>query len=234
MSQPKYAPLQGDFAVRPRGAVGAYSALFNATTGNLNLTVTQDKVKSNGNELGTIATFETDRSASLEVTLHSRHVENLKMLTLANSTDVAAETDLAVTIPVMKAGEVATLGVKNVTTLTLETLVEGVDYKLYPKTGVIKALKDSAADTGTVTHGIYTKLGVFSADAGEYEVLFFSEKTGQSYMFYNGKASPNGALSLIQDGNGIGTATLVFELQQDPNAPVDGNLGQYGRAYDVA
>lgn len=234
MSTAKYAELKGDFAVRPRGATGAFSALFNATVGNLNLSAPLEKVKSNGNDAGTIATFETDRTASLEVTLHSRHAANLKMLTLANSAEVDADTDVAVTTPIMKAGEVVVLGVKNVTALTLETLVEGTDYQLYKKSGVIKALVDCAADAGTVDHGAYTKLGIFSADAGEYEVIFFSEKTGQSYQFYNGKASPNGALALIQDGNGIGTATLVFELQIDSTAPVDGNLGQYGRAYDVA
>jgi hypothetical protein len=234
MSQPKYAPLNGDFAIKSRGTAGALSALFNATTGNLNMTVTQETVKSNGNESGTIATFETERSASLEVTLHSRHVDNLKMLTLANSIEVAAGVAVAITVPEMLAGQIVPLGIKNVTTLTLGTLVDGVDYKLYPKTGMLRALVDCEADTGTASHGKYTKLGVFSADAGEYEIHFFSEKTGQSYEFYNGKASPSGALTLIQDGNGIGTATLVFELQQDLTAPNDGTLGQYGRAYDVS
>lgn len=235
MSTPKYAELKGDFAVRTRGSVGAYNALFNATTGNLNLTVTTDKVKSNGNDAGTIASFETDRAASLEVALHSRHVANLKMLTLANSAEVIASVaPIAVTVPAMKAGDVFALPFKNITTIALGDLVAGVDFKLYAKSGVVKAIVDTAEDAGTVSHGPYTKLGVFSADAGEYEVLFFSEKTGQSYLFYSGKASPSGALSLIQDGNGIGTGTLVFELQIDPNAPIDGNLGQYGRAYDVA
>jgi len=234
MSQPKYAELKGDFAVKKRGVAGAFGALFNATSGNLNLSVTQEKVKSNGNTGGTIATFESDRSASLEVTLHSRHVDNLKMLTLANSVDVAAGVAVAVTVPAMKAGEIVPLGLKNITALTLGALVEGVDFKLFKKSGVIQAIVDCEADVGTASHGVYTKLGVFSAEAGEYEVLFFSEKTGQSYHFYNGKASPSGALSLIQDGNGVGTATLVFELQLDETAPVDGDLGQYGRAYDVA
>jgi hypothetical protein len=233
MSQPKYAPLNGDFAVKKRGTAGAFSALFNATTGTLTPNVTQEKVKSNGNDGGTIATFETERSLSLEVTLHSRHLEVLKMLTLSNSVPIAAGTDVAVTVPELTAGSLHRVGVKNITTLTLGTLVEGVDYQLYKKTGMMKALVDCEADAGTVSHGPYSKLGIFSAEAQEYEIVFFSEKSGQSYEFYNGKASPSGSLSLVQDGNGIGTGTLLFELQIDPTAPIDANLGQWGRAYDV-
>lgn len=232
---PKYAPLKGDFHLKLYSdTTGVFSPVFNATAGNLNLTISTEKVKSNGNVAGTVYTYETDREATLEITAQSRHVEMMKTMFLANSVDVEADTDVDFTFPAIKKGQVIHLDNQNVSNVSITGLVAGTNYKVHAKSGVIEALTDNASPAaGTYDFGAYTKLGVLSQDAQDYTILFFSEKTGQAYKFYKAKGNPNGAISLLTDGTGVGTATIVFTLELDDNAPLDEDLGQYGVAYNV-
>lgn len=233
---PKFGELKGDFHIMDHGtADGVFSPVFNSTTGNLNLNITTEKVKSNGNVRGTVFTYEVDREATLELTAQSRHVEMMKTTFLANAVDIAAATDaVEFTLPVMKKGQVIHLAHRNINNLTITGKVAGTDYIVWPKSGVIEAKTDiEEPAAGTYKHGAYTKLGVLSQDARDYTILFFSEKTGQSYKFYKAKGNPSGAISLLTDGSGVGTATIVFTLELDETAPMDEDLGQYGIAYNV-
>ncbi len=208
--------------------------LFNATSGTLDLQAPQTKVKSNGNRPGTVFTFETDRTAKLSITAQSRHLALWKASLLANSVAVEAATANTATLPAMTAGQVFMFDEANVSNVVITGKTEGTDYILDAKSGVIEALTTFTAGVEvTYDSGAYDNLGVFSAEAQEYEVIFYSEKSGQSYRFFNAKGSPAGAFALLQDGNGVGTATLDFELQIDPTAPDTGDLGQYGRARNV-
>lgn len=230
---PKFAQLRGDFALRNKttGEI-VFSPVFDATTGALTPTISTEKVPSTGNKRGTIFAYETDRALSLSITAQSRHLYMFEKHMLGTSVTRPAGTG-TFDLPALKTGQMIDLPAKNITSFTATGLVEGVDYELFAKTSVVQALKDTVAVTGcTFEHGEYDEIGVFNAEAQHFEILFFSEATGQSYKFYDGLLVPSGDFTLVQE-SGIGTAPVTFELAEDRNAPVDALLGKYGRAYNV-
>lgn len=231
--QPKLFALKGEFSSRVRGTTGPFKPFLNATTGQISMSVETIKQESNGNTPGTIAEDEISREATFEVTVQSRHKENLKKFLYANSREVAAATDVAFTLPAGEAGDVVDLGASNITATSFGTLVEGVDYTVLARSGGIEYLKTVASTPGTFSHGAHTEFGIFSAESIELEILFTSEKSGQTYKLYRVKLSPAQALQLVSDGNEYGSATLNGTLLIDKTAPVDGNLGQYGRVRSV-
>jgi hypothetical protein len=231
---PKFAQLRGDFALMnlTRGET-VFTPVFDATTGSLTPTVSTEKVPGTGNKRGTIYTYETDRTLSLAITAKSRHKYMLEQYLLGASKVVPEGSNVTFDVPALKQGQIVELPAKNITDITLTGLVNGVDYELFAKTGVIQALKDTVAAAGcTLDHGEYDEIGVFSADAQRFAILFFSEATGQSYKMYNGLLVPSGDFSLVQE-SGIGEGQVTFELSEATNVPVDPLLGRWGRAYNV-
>lgn len=233
MAQQRILALKGDFYARVRGTTGPFKPLFNATAAEISMAIETIRQKSNGNTPGTIAEDETDRTATLSVTLQSRHRENLEKFFYANSRTVAARTDVAFTLPAGEAGDIVDLGANNITDTTFGLLVEGQDYRVLPRSGGLEYLGTVASTPGTFSHGEYAELGIFSAQQVELEILFTSEKSGQAYVLYRVKLSPAQAFQLVSDGNEYGASPLQGSLLLDPNAPVDGNLGQYGRLRTV-
>lgn len=231
--QAKLFALKGDFASRVRGTTGAFKPFLNATAAQIAMSIETIRQRSNGNTPGTIAEDETNREATIELTVQSRHKDNLKKFLYANSREVAAATGVAFTLPAGEAGDVVNLGASNITATSFGTLVEGVDYKVLARSGSIEYLGTVPSTVGDFDHGAYTEFGIFSADSIELEILFTSEKSGQTYQFYRVKLSPAQAMQLVSDGNEYGTATLNGTLLIDPNAPIDGNLGQYGRVRSI-
>lgn len=229
MAQQRILALKGDFSARIRGSATPFKPLFNATAAEISMAIETTRQRSNGNTPGTIAEDEVDRTATFSVTLQSRHKENLEKFFYANSRTVAAAANVAFTLPAGEAGDIVDLGVNNVTETTFGTLVEGTDYRVLPRSGSIEYLGTIASTPGTFSHGEYAELGIFSAEQVELEILFTSEKSGQTYVLYRVKLSPAQAFSLVSDGTEYGSSQLQGSLLLDPNAPVDGNLGQYGR-----
>lgn len=231
---PKFAQLRGDFALMnlTRGET-VFTPVFDATTGSFTPNVTTEKVPGTGNRRGTIYTYETDRSATLSITAKSRHKYMLEQYMMGDSRVVAAATGVSFNLPAMKKGQIIDLPAKNITNITAGSLVNGVDYELFAKTGVVQALQDTAAVTGgSLDHGEYDEIGIFSAEAQHFAILFFSEATGQSYKLYKGLLVPSGDFQLVQE-TGIGEGTVTFELSEATNVPIDPVLGRYGRAYNV-
>jgi hypothetical protein len=234
MSQAKLYALKGDFAARVRGTTGPYKPFLNATAGQISMSIETMKQKSNGNTPGTISEDETGRDATFEVTLQSRHKDNLKKFLYANSREIAASTaPVAFTLPAGEAGDIVNLGASNITATTFGGLTAGVDYKVQARSGSIEYLTNVAVTEGTFAHAAYTEFGIFSADAVEMEILFTSEKSGHSYVLYRVKLSPAQAYQLVSDGNDYASAQLTGTLLIDSGAPVDGNLGQYGRVRSI-
>lgn len=230
----KLFALRGDFSSRIAGTATVFTPFLNATEGSISMTVETIKQKSNGDTPGIIAEDEVSREATLTLTVQSRHKENLKKMLYANSVEVAAAEDVAFTLPAGKAGDIVKLPAANITDTNFGTLVEGVDYKLKPRSGAIEYLKDVAAATpGTFSNGAYTNFGFFSANSIELEILFTSENSGHCYLLYRVKLSPAAAMQLVSDGNEYGSAQLTGTLLNNPSAPTDGNLGQYGRVTSV-
>lgn len=230
---PKFAQLRGDFALRNKttGEV-VFTPVFDATTASLTPTVNTEKVPSTGNKRGTIFAYETDRSLTLSITAKSRHRYMLEKYVLGTTVTRPAGTG-TFDLPALKEGQLIDLPAKNITSFTAAGLVEGVDYERFAKSGVIQALKDTVAVAGCpFEHGEYDEVGVFNAEAQKFEILFFSEATGQSYKLFDGLLVPSGDYTLVQE-SGIGEAQVVFELSEDKNAAVDALLGKYGRAFNV-
>ena len=233
---PKFAQLRGDFALKnlTRGET-VFTPVFDATSGSLKPTVSTEKVKSTGNTPGTIFSYETDRGLSLDVVAKSRHLYILEQTMLGVAVVRSASTAPVVfTYPVLKAGQIVELPARNILTVVIDGQVEGIDYTVLPKSGTVQALTDNAtADpTATFTNGTFDEIGVFAAEAQRFEILFYSETSGQSYKLYNGLVVPSGDIALVQE-SGIGECTLTFELSQVATAVADVSLGKYGRAYNV-
>lgn len=233
---PTFAELRGDFALRnlTRGET-VFTPVFDATTAELTPNVTTEKVKGTGNKRGTIFTYETDRSLTLAITGKSRHAYMLEQALLGDSLERAASTvPIPFTFPAMRAGQLITLVARNVLTVVIPGKVEGVDFEVLPKSGVIRALNANITDIEgcEFTNGVFTELGVFCADAQRFEILFASEDTGQSHLLYNGLLVPSGAISLVSE-SGIGEVPVSFELSQVATAVADARLGKYGRCFIV-
>lgn len=234
MTTPKLLALKGDFSARVRGTTGPFKPFLNATAGQISMSITTIKQKSNGNTPGTLAEDETDREAKLDITLQSRHAENLKKFLYANSVQRAAGTDIAFVLPAGEIGDIVDLGANAITATTFGALVAGVDYKVLANTGSIEYLTDIATATpGTFSHGAYVEYGIFSADSIELEVLFTAEKSKQTYKLYRVRLSPAATYQLVEDSAAYGSAQLTGTLLIDSTQPADGTLGQYGRLRSV-
>jgi len=233
---PKFSQLRGDFALRniTKGET-VFTPVFDATTGALNFNVSTEKVPGTGNKPGTIFTYETARASTLTITAKSRHLYLLEQNLLGESNIIAASTaPMTFALPALKKGQIFELPAKNITAITAGALVRDVDFEVFAKSGTLQALADTAATPAcTVEHGEYDEIGIFSADAQHFEILFFSEVSGQSYKLYDGLLVPSGDFSLVQE-SGIGEAQVVFELSQSKTAVADARLGKYGRGYNVA
>ncbi len=228
MVKPKIYALKADTAWRPVGSTGPYIPFLNATDSKLSFSIETVKQKSNGNTPGTIVEVETGREASWEVTLQSRHKENIKHFLYANSVTVdAATTPIDFTLPTGTAGSIVDLGHSNITDASFGSLVQNVDYLVRASVGSVEYLKDITSTPGTFKHTGYTKFGIFSADAVAIEVLLTSEKSGAMYILSNVKLSPADTYQLISDGNDLGNATLKGTLiaVSGLNDPI---LGPYG------
>lgn len=236
---PKFAPLRGTFALRniTRGET-VFTPTFDATSGTLTPTVSTEKVKSTGNTPGDIFSYETGRSLTLALTAKSRHLYILEQALLGSSIPRAASTaPVNFVYPVLKAGQLIELPARNILTVSILGKVEGVDFEVLPKSGWVTALLDNItaidSEDSTFTNGIYDEVGVFSAEAQRFEILFSSEVSGQSYKLYNGLLVPGGAFDLVKE-TGIGESPISFELSQVTTAVNDAVLGKYGRAFNVA
>lgn len=230
----KLFALKGNFYSRLAGSTTAYEPFLNATGGQISMSIETVKQKSNGDEPGIIAEDEVSREATFELTIQSRHKENLRKMLYAVSVERPAATGTAFTLPVGAVGSVHKLASANVSNVTLTGLTEGVDFTVKAKSGVIVYLTERTATVeGTFDNGTYTEFGVFAASSIELEILFTSEKSGQSYVLYRVKLSPAQALQLVSDGNEFGSATLSGTLLAKEGAVADPTLGQYGRAYSV-
>lgn len=230
---PKFAQLRGDFALRNKttGEI-VFTPVFDAATASLTPSVSTEKVPSTGNKRGTAFAYETDRSLTLSITAKSRHLYMLEKYMLGTSVTRPAGTG-TFDLPALKKGQLIDLPAKNITSFSATGLVDGVDYELFAKSGIVQALKDCVAVTGCpFENGEFDEIGVFNAEAQNFEILFYSEATGQSYKLYDGLLVPSGDFTLVQE-SGIGEAPVTFELAEDRNAPVDALLGKYGRAFNV-
>jgi hypothetical protein len=230
MTTPKLYALKGDFAWRPVGAVGVYAPFLNATDAKISMSIETIKQKSNGDEPGTIAEDEVGREATFEASFQSKHKENMKKFLFALSTETPASTaPVAFTLPAGPAGSVVNLEKNNITAATFGALVAGADYKLKAKSGGIVYLAEIPETVGTLEHGAFTNLGIFSAPAIEIELFFTSEVSGTSYEIYRLKLSPAQAMQLVSDGNEYGSATLSGTLLAKTGVVSDATLGKYGR-----
>lgn len=229
MAQPKYLSLKGEVFSRIRGSNGVYEPFFNIESGQLTMSRETSELTSNGNTSGTLASDEISRSMAFNLTVNSLHKENMQKSLYANSREVGAAEDVAYTLPAGPAGSLADLGRSNITEATFGTLVEGVDYSLSAKNGTIEYLKPIVETPGTFSHDKFTELGVFSAEDLELELLYISKRSSHTYQFYRAKFNPAQALDLVSSGSNYATLPLSGTMLVDPTAPVDGNLGQYGR-----
>lgn len=236
MITPKFAELRGDFALKnlTKGET-VFTPVFSATTGALNFSVSTEKVPGTGNKRGTIFTYETDRAATLSITAKSRHRYMLQNYLLGKAVTRAAAAAVAFVYPALKAGEIFELPARNILGITVTGKVAGVDFELLSKSGTVAALTANAAAITTCTfdNGAYDEIGIFSEDAQNFEILFSSEASGQSYKLYNGLLVPDGDFALVQE-SGVGEGQIKFELSQVTTAVADATLGKYGRGYNVA
>jgi len=233
MTQKLFA-LKGDFFWRLKGSTGPFKPFLNATAGEIGMSIETIKQKSNGDAGGTIAEDEVSREATFSATFQSRHKENMKLFLYANSIEVAASTTpVEFTLPAGVAGDVVQLPDGNITSTDFGSLVEGTDYVVKAKSGAIEYKGTISETEGEYSHGIYTQFGVFAADALEVEILFTSEKTGQSYYIYCVKLSPAQQMQLVSDGNEYATAQVTGTLLAVDAADADPTLGKYGRVRAV-
>jgi hypothetical protein len=227
---PKLMSLKGDISARVHGTTGAYKPFLNAISASLAITAATVKQKSNGNTPGTLAEDETDLEATFECALQSRHKENVTMFLRTVPVERIAGTAVAFTLPVGAIGDIVDLGKSGVSNAVFGTKVEGTDYALLPKTGQITYLAAFAATVaGTFDHAAYTEHGILNSGSQEIELLFTSEKSGETYILYRLKLSPAATYALLEDGNNFANSVLKGSLLVDPSAPNTDNLGQYGR-----
>jgi hypothetical protein len=227
---PKLMSLKGDISARIKGSTGPYKPFLNAVSASIAINVTTIKQKSNGNVPGTLAEDDTDTEVTFEAALQSRHKENVQLFLRTNVLERVAGTDLPFTLPIGVVGDIVDLGKNGISNAEFGAKVAGVDYALLAKTGQITYLTDFPMSVpGTFDYAAYTEHGLVSAGAQELELLYTNEKSGDTLVMYSVKMSPAATYALIDDGAAYASSTLKGTLLINPNAPTDGNLGQYGR-----
>lgn len=226
---PKLMSLKGDISARVYGTTAAFKPFLNAISASIAIAATTVKQKSNGNIPGTIQEDETDLEATFSCALQSRHKPNVVMFLRSVPNERIAGTAVAFTLPIGEVGDIVDLGKSGISNAVFGTKVAGVDYALLPKTGQITYLTAfTATVAGTFDHAAYTEHGLLNSGAQEIELLFTSEKSGETYRLYRLKLSPADTYALVEDGNNYANSTLKGTLLLDTNAPDSELLGQYG------
>lgn len=221
----KYATMKGDFFIKQKDSEENFWSTGNAQEASMGMTIEKVTLESSGNESGTLASEETSRKATFTLTLNALGTKQMKMYFYSKSSETqAAATAQTFTLPAMAEGEAFKFDHANVSNVDVDTLVEGVDYKVLAG-GVLVAMKAIAAGkTGTYDAGTADKVGVFTGDGIEYEVLYVSEKTGTTAHILRWKPDPAQALALI--GTEFASFTLEGECLIDESIP-EGPLGRF-------
>lgn len=220
-----YATMKGDIFIFQKGSSENFWYVGNAQEASMGMTIEKATLESSGNESGTLASEETSRKATFSLTLNALGTKQMKMYFYSKASETqAAATEQAFTLPAMVAGEAFKFNHANISNVEVATLVEGVDYKVLSG-GVLVAMKTIAAGkTGTYDAGTADKVGVFTGDGIEYEVLYISEKTGTTAHIRRWKPDPAQTLSLI--GTEFASFTLEGECLIDESIP-EGPLGRF-------
>lgn len=221
----KYATMKGDFFIKLKGSTENFWSAGNAQEASLAMTIEKVSLESSGNESGTLETEETSRTATFSLSLNALGTKQMRMYFYSKASETQAPaTAQTFTLPAMTAEEGFKLAHVNVSNVDVDTLVEGVDYKVLSG-GMLIAMKTIAAGkTGTYDAGGADKIGVFTGDGIEYEVFYVSEKTGKTVNILRWKPDPAQALSLI--GTEFASFTLEGECLIDESIP-EGPLGRF-------
>lgn len=182
-----------------------------------------------------IAEEEKSKKATLEVTLNSFAAKNLARVLYGTVVAQAAGTVGAENLGDFAAGEskaLAKVGVSDVVlTAGGAALVEGVDYTLNGKTGMVNALVALSAVSAAYTHTASDAIGVFTHSGKEYFVRFDAETTdGGVFVAEVPRWKPNPATNLGLLSNDFASFTIGGPVLADETV-VNSPLGKFARIY---
>ena len=178
---------------------------------------------------GVAATRITTKSGELSLSLRSTSMANYELGLLGDLTEMAAVVSEEFELPAMKTGGVIPLQA-NLTSVTLEGLVEDEDYSLRKGPGMLVALKDIATPTkGTYSASVTVGLGILTNNDGTYRIVIdASQECGQIWTLHRAVPLPVDSLSFNSETEAFADINIKFQLQADENAPYSDVMGRIG------
>lgn len=182
-----------------------------------------------------IAEEEKSKKATLEMTLASFAAKNLARVLYGTVVAQEAGSVNAENLGAFAAGEskaLAKVGVSDVVlTAGGAALVEGVDYTISGKTGLITALVDLVGVSAAYAHTASEAIGMFTHSGKEYFVRFDAETSdGSVFVVEVPRWKPNPATNLglkSQDFANFQISGPILADETITNSP----LGKFARVY---
>lgn len=244
----EYFSFQGRVYIGPRnpdGTRGPAKWVYDASVLNWQMeSETESKNESWSGIRGVAATLKTSQTMTVNLTLGQLNTDNAALATSGTRVEVAAGTVTNEVIGAVAIGDVVALDFAAVSDLALvdgtaAPLVEGTDYELSPKTGVLRFLSVKAGVKASTydyaAHSIVTAMSKVSQD---HYVLFDGINTvdgaemacrGEVHRVSFGPASEMG---FIQDA--FGELELSGEAKIDPVRQADPKWGPFARVMLIA
>lgn len=202
MTTPVYAISKADVFMRPYGSTAGFTHIGDCESAQLTLEQNTEIITSNGNDGGTLAELPIDSKVGLNIVSRSIDAKNLANAFYSTVEQVASGSK---TVAIdLAAGEVIVLDGFNVVLTT--TLVEGTDYELDAKLGVLKALV-AIDESITYTSTTYSKMGILALQDLYFEVQLVSRATGTKFHVYKFRPTPTKSYDVITSS----ISTVPFE-----------------------
>ncbi len=243
MSQ-KILLSNGKVTVFERDAAGApINGAFIGDVSALSMSLAVEKIEhkeSYSGQNAVVASVITGKTATLEMTCHDHSLKNLSRVLQGSVIAQGAGTVTDEALGTLASGAVVALSKINITAASITVngavAVDGVDYSLDKKTGLLTAITAGVYAAAEITHGASEGVSLFSASDKDYLVRFngVNKVDGKPYVatFYKVRFAPAQTLNFI--GSEFGSYAISGDVLLDETKPESGAFGQFGKIETVA
>lgn len=244
----EYFSFQGRVFIGLRNANGTRGPakwVYDASVLNWQMEAeTESKNESWSGIRGVAATLKTSQTMTVNLTLGQLNTDNAALATSGTRVEVAAGTVTNETIGTVVVGDVVALDFAAVSNLALvdgaaAPLVEGTDYELNPKTGVLRFLTGkTGVKASTYDYAAHSIVTAMSKVAQDHYVLFDGINTVDgAEMACRGEVhrvafDPASEMGFIQDA--FGELELSGQAKIDPVRQADPKWGPFARVMLIA
>lgn len=223
----RYALVRGPLFFREAGTAGAWTPFGPSREASLELAIEKIQLIS-GDDGSVLDERQTAKTATFSVTLQSLSDSNLALALQSPLRETPAVDAEAFTLPALEAGQAFFLQ-GNVYELTVEGLIEGIDYALDKRAGIVTALKDFATEAeGTYSAETVVEMGILAGAGKVLELMYNTVAEGGTRLrIYKWAPSPAQALS-FNSGSAHTELTLSGGCLSDDSVPADDVLGRFG------